>query len=46
MRWQASKRGVEYIAQPGGSVQDEGVTVACDGYNMVMALSGLRQFHH
>jgi|EP01047_Picozoa_sp_COSAG01_P069808 phosphoribosylaminoimidazolecarboxamide formyltransferase/IMP cyclohydrolase len=42
----ASKRGVEFIAQPGGSVQDEGVVAACNGYGMAMALSGLRQFHH
>ena len=42
----ASKRGVTYIAQPGGSVQDVGVTAACNDYGMTMALSGLRQFHH
>ena len=42
----ASAHGVEFVSQPGGSVQDEGIVEACDGYNMTMALSGLRQFHH
>jgi phosphoribosylaminoimidazolecarboxamide formyltransferase/IMP cyclohydrolase len=42
----ASARGVEFVSQPGGSVQDAGLIEACDGYNMAMALSGLRQFHH
>jgi phosphoribosylaminoimidazolecarboxamide formyltransferase / IMP cyclohydrolase len=43
---QASKRGVSYIAQPGGSVQDEAVIAAADEYNMVMAFTGVRLFHH
>ena len=42
----ASTHGVTYVSQPGGSVQDAGVAAAGDEYNMVMALSGLRQFHH
>ena len=42
----ASARGVEFVSQPGGSVADAGIVEACDGYNMAMALSGLRQFHH
>jgi phosphoribosylaminoimidazolecarboxamide formyltransferase/IMP cyclohydrolase len=42
----ASKIGVSYVAQPGGSVQDEQVTQACDEYGMVMALTGVRLFHH
>jgi len=32
--------------QPGGSVRDEDVVTACDGYGMVMAVSGVRLFHH
>jgi len=43
---QASKRGVKYIAQPGGSVQDAAVTEAADQYDMVMAHTELRLFHH
>ncbi|HEX7743558.1 MAG TPA: hypothetical protein VF442_14170, partial [Sphingobium sp.] len=43
---QAAKRGVRYIAQPGGSVADEGVIKACDEYGMVMAFTGVRLFHH
>lgn len=41
-----SKRGVSYIAQPGGSVQDKAVTAQCDKYGMVMAMTGVRLFHH
>jgi phosphoribosylaminoimidazolecarboxamide formyltransferase/IMP cyclohydrolase len=43
---QASKRGVSYIAQTGGSVQDEAVTAAADEYKMVMTMTGVRLFHH
>jgi phosphoribosylaminoimidazolecarboxamide formyltransferase/IMP cyclohydrolase len=42
----ASKSGVSYIAQPGGSVRDDVVINACDEYGMAMALTGLRLFHH
>ena len=42
----ASKLGVSYVAQPGGSVQDAQVTEACDEYSMAMALTGVRLFHH
>lgn len=43
---QASKYGVKYISQPGGSIQDEGVTVAADSYGMTMVHTGCRLFHH
>jgi phosphoribosylaminoimidazolecarboxamide formyltransferase/IMP cyclohydrolase len=42
----AAQSGVKYIAQPGGSVRDDIVINACNEYNMVMAFSGLRLFHH
>ena len=42
----ASKLGVSYVAQPGGSVQDDEVTEACDEYGMTMAFTGVRLFHH
>jgi phosphoribosylaminoimidazolecarboxamide formyltransferase/IMP cyclohydrolase len=42
----AAQSGVKYIAQAGGSVRDEVVIKACDEYNMVMACTGLRLFHH
>jgi phosphoribosylaminoimidazolecarboxamide formyltransferase/IMP cyclohydrolase len=42
----ASKIGVSYVAQPGGSVQDEAVTQACEEYGMAMCLTGVRLFHH
>jgi len=42
----ASKFGVKYIAQAGGSVQDQQVTAACDEYGMAMCFTGLRLFHH
>jgi phosphoribosylaminoimidazolecarboxamide formyltransferase / IMP cyclohydrolase len=42
----ASKVGVSYVAQPGGSVQDAQVTEACDEYGMAMAFTNVRLFHH
>jgi phosphoribosylaminoimidazolecarboxamide formyltransferase/IMP cyclohydrolase len=42
----ASKLGVKFVAQPGGSVADEEVIEACDTYGMTMAFTGLRLFHH
>lgn len=42
----AHKSGVRYIAQPGGSVRDEDVIACCNKYDMVMAFTGIRLFHH
>jgi phosphoribosylaminoimidazolecarboxamide formyltransferase/IMP cyclohydrolase len=42
----ASKHGVKYIVQPGGSIADEGVITACNNYDMVMCMSGVRVFTH
>ncbi|MCQ2524690.1 MAG: phosphoribosylaminoimidazolecarboxamide formyltransferase [Lachnospiraceae bacterium] len=42
----AYKSGVKYIAQPGGSVRDDLVIEAADKYDMVMAFTGIRLFHH
>ena len=42
----ASRSGVTYIAQPGGSMRDDIVIEACNEYNMVMAFTGVRLFHH
>ena len=42
----AHKSGVQYIAQPGGSVRDDLVIECADKYNMVMAFTGIRLFHH
>lgn len=42
----AKKSGVKYIAQPGGSVRDDLVIECCDQYDMVMAFTGIRLFHH
>ena len=42
----AHKSGVAYIAQPGGSVRDDAVIETCNKYNMVMAFTGIRLFHH
>ena len=43
---QASKRGVDYVVQPGGSNRDKEVIAATDEYGMVMAFTGIRLFHH
>lgn len=42
----AKKSGVKYIAQPGGSVRDDLVIECADQYDMVMAFTGIRLFHH
>jgi phosphoribosylaminoimidazolecarboxamide formyltransferase/IMP cyclohydrolase len=42
----AAQSGVTYVAQPGGSVQDNVVIEACNEYGMAMALTGTRLFHH
>ncbi len=42
----AKKSGVKYIAQPGGSVRDDLVIECADSYDMVMAFTGIRLFHH
>ncbi len=42
----AHKSGVKYIAQPGGSVRDDLVIECCDQYDIVMAFTGIRLFHH
>ena len=42
----AYKSGVKYIAQPGGSVRDDLLIECCDKYDMVMAFTGIRLFHH
>jgi len=42
----ASKSGVSYILQPGGSNRDEDVIAACNEYGMTMIFSGVRLFHH
>ena len=42
----ARKSGVQYIAQPGGSIRDDHVIDTCNKYGIVMAFTGLRLFHH
>ena len=42
----AHRSGVKYIAQPGGSVRDADVIETCNKYNMAMAFTGIRLFHH
>ena len=42
----AHKSGVEFIAQTGGSVRDDNVIETCDKYNIAMAFTGIRLFHH
>ena len=42
----AHRSGVSYIAEPGGSIRDDLVITCADGYNMVMAFTGMRLFHH
>jgi len=42
----ARKSGVQYIAEPGGSIRDDHVISTADKYGIVMAFTGMRLFHH
>jgi len=42
----AKRSGVKYIAQPGGSIRDDNVIEVSNKYDMVMAFTGIRLFHH
>lgn len=42
----ARKSGVQYVAEPGGSIRDDNVIETCNKYGMTMAFIGLRLFHH
>ena len=42
----ARKSGVQYIAEPGGSIRDDHVIQTCNKYNMTMCFTGMRLFHH
>ena len=42
----ARRSGVRYIAEPGGSIRDDLVIAKCNDYDMVMAFTGMRLFHH
>lgn len=42
----AHKTGVQYIAEPGGSIRDDNVIETCNKYGIAMAFTGMRLFHH
>ena len=42
----AHKSGVEFIAQPGGTIRDDNVIDTCNKYGIAMAFTGIRLFHH
>lgn len=42
----AHRSGVCYIAQPGGSIRDDNVIETCNKYDIAMAFTGIRLFHH
>ena len=42
----AHRSGVAYVAQPGGSIREDNVIETCNKYNMAMAFTGIRLFHH
>lgn len=42
----ASRSGVSYVAQPGGSIRDDVVIDTCNKKDIVMAFTGMRLFHH
>lgn len=42
----AHRSGVQYIAQPGGSIRDDNVIETCNKYDIAMCFTGIRLFHH
>ena len=42
----ARKSGVQYIAEPGGSIRDDHVIATADKYGITMCFTGMRLFHH
>ena len=42
----ARRSGVSYIAEPGGSIRDDQVIETCNKYDIAMAFTGIRLFHH
>ena len=42
----AHKSGVQYIAEPGGSIRDDNVIETANKYGIAMAFTGMRLFHH
>lgn len=42
----AHRSGVNFIAQPGGSIRDDHVIDTCDKYDIAMSFTGIRLFHH
>jgi AICAR transformylase/IMP cyclohydrolase PurH len=42
----AARSGVKYVAEPGGSLNDDEIVAACDEYGMTMCFTGVRLFHH
>ena len=42
----ARKSGVSYIVEPGGSIRDDNVIETANKYNIAMAFTGMRLFHH
>lgn len=42
----AKRSGVEFVAQPGGSIRDDNVIDTCNKYGIAMAFTGIRLFHH
>lgn len=42
----ASRVGVRYVVEPGGSSRSEEVAAACAEYGMTLVRTGLRLFHH
>ena len=42
----AYRSGTSYIAEPGGSIRDDAVIECYNKYNIAMAFTGMRLFHH
>ena len=42
----AAQYGIDYISQPGGSINDQDIIDACNEYEIVMSMTGRRMFYH
>jgi len=42
----AAASGVQYVAEPGGSIRDDAVIECADEYGMTMCFTHMRLFHH
>jgi phosphoribosylaminoimidazolecarboxamide formyltransferase/IMP cyclohydrolase len=43
---EAARAGIQAVVQPGGSVRDQEVVLACNEHGLAMVMTGVRHFRH